>query len=138
MSASTVSSSATTPSIGSAAPDTRLRGRWLFWARTAWLVVVALTLVVLVTSLPALFTQLQTICRAATCPAWQITPDEARAVQQLGNSLGGFAASQVVGSAVIELVSFAVGALVFWRRSDERIALLVAHLVTTTVPVMNG
>ena len=109
---------------GPAAP--RLRGRSLVLARAVWLALAALTLVVFVASLPALFTGLQTICRAAACPAWQLTPDEARALQRFGDTFSGFAAGQVLGSAVIELVSFAVGAVVFWRRSDERIALLVA------------
>ena len=119
-------------------PETRLQGHWLVLARAAWLALAALTLAVFVASLPAYFTQLQTICRAAPCPTWQITPAEARAIQQLGLSLSGFAASQVAWSVVIELVPFAVAGVLFWRRSDERIALLVALFLVLGLADLNN
>ncbi len=137
MSGSSASGSAMKQSIPSAAPDTRLHGRWLLLARAAWLALAALILVVFVASLPVFFTQFQTICRAAPCPAWQITPDYARAIQQLGFSLSSLVAIQVALAALLELVSFAVVAVIFWRRSDERIALVVALFLLTFASDLN-
>jgi hypothetical protein len=54
--------------------STTLQGGWLLIARITWLILVGLTLTVFIASLPTYFAQIQTICWAVTCPAWQITP----------------------------------------------------------------
>jgi len=60
----------------------------------------------------------------------------------MGLSLGSYALLNVVIDKVFELVWFAVGALIFWRRSDERMALLVSLFLiafgTVTVDPANA
>jgi hypothetical protein len=111
---------------------TCLSGCWLVLACAAWLAQAALALVVVVASLLALLAQLQKICRAATCPAWQITPTEARALQQLGDSTRGFVAGQVVRLVLIELVSFAVGAVVWASGDMETNSAKMGHFSSST------
>ncbi len=126
------------PTMPSRTAAGRLVGHWLFVARAAWLGFAALVLVTLIASLPVYYTQVQIICRAAGCPPWQITADYARTVQHLGFSLSGWAAFQVGGSVLIALAAFSVVAVIFWRRSDERIALVVAVFLLTLASDLNS
>jgi hypothetical protein len=117
---------------------TTLQGSWLLMGRAAWLVLMALTLAVFVASLPVYFAQAQTICRAVICPAWQITLAGAETIQRLGFSLHSQAVFQTSLAVLIELVSFAVGAIIFWRRSSESIALVVALFLIVFVSDLNN
>jgi len=54
-----------------------------------------------------------------------------RALRDVGLSLGSYALLNVVIDKVFELVWFAVGALIFWRRSDDRMALLVSAFLVS-------
>ena len=56
----------------------------------------------------------------------QATPEGVRALQGVGMSVHTFALLNVVVDKDFQLVWFAVGAIIFWRRSDESMALLVA------------
>jgi hypothetical protein len=56
----------------------------------------------------------------------QPTPEGARALRDAGLSVRTYALLNVVLDKVYQLVWFAVGALIFWRRSDDRMALLVS------------
>src|SRR6266566_3144709 len=75
----------TTVNSGShSSEDTRLHGRWLLIARTAWVGAVILILSVLIASLPVFLAQLQVTCAPATCSFWQLTPAAAQTLQGLG------------------------------------------------------
>jgi hypothetical protein len=54
-----------------------------------------------------------------------------RALRDVGLSLGSYALLNVVIDKVFELVWFTVGALIFWRRSDDRMALLVSAFLVS-------
>ena len=56
----------------------------------------------------------------------QPTPEGVRALQEVGLSLRSYALLNVVVDKVFQLVWFVVGALIFWRRSDDWMALLVS------------
>ena len=116
----------------------RVSGRWLGILRTAWLTLVTLTLVVLFASLPVYWMQLQTICRAASCPAWQTLPAGAQAIQQLGFSLHVWTLIQVIVTAVLELAWLAVGVVIFWYKSEERIALVTSIYLAVFVVNLNN
>jgi hypothetical protein len=110
------------------AVDTRLYGRWLVLARTAWVALVILTVGIFITSLPIYITQLQSVCVGEACAYMQISPQQAQALQGSGFSIGGYAtytAALVILSAV---VCFGVGGVIFWRKSDDWMALLFALL----------
>jgi hypothetical protein len=89
----------------------------------------ALTIVLF--SVPSSFELYRSVCAAASeaCSARAVaqpTPEGVRALREVGLSVGSYALLNVVIDKVFQLVWFAVGALIFWRRSDDRMALLVS------------
>jgi hypothetical protein len=112
-------------------PLTTLRGRWLLLARLAWVAVAITALAIVLFSVPSSFEHYRSVCTAASevCSertVEQPTPEGVRALQDVGLSVRSYALLNVAIDKVFELVWFAVGALIFWRRSDDRMALLVS------------
>jgi hypothetical protein len=112
---------------------TRLHGRVLLLARVTWFAVVGLTVTLLVLSIPLQITQSQTICYnpdIRQCfQANQLTPENLRELQQFGLSLEFYAGYLSVVGVIFALVFLAVGALIFWRKSDDWIALLISLML---------
>src|SRR5215203_3943071 len=112
-------------------PATTMRGRWLLLARVAWIALAITALAIVLFSVPSSFEYYRSVCTAASevCSERalrQPTPEGVRALQDVGLSVSSYALLNVVIDKVFELVWFAVGALIFWRRSDDRMALLVS------------
>jgi hypothetical protein len=108
---------------------TTLRGRWLLAARLVWLAVALLAVGIFVASVPLRFVELQQVCTASAsvCDQQsQLTPDNVRELQSLGLSAGFWAAYNSAVSVVFAAVWWAVGAIIFARRSGDRMALLVS------------
>src|ERR1700680_3176803 len=110
------------------AEDTRLHGRRLVLARVVWVAVVVFTLSIFLLSLPAYFAQLQTVCVSDTCvyAYGQLTPGTAQALQHLGLSTGGYAVSILALAIASTLVFFGAAVVLFWRRSDDWMAMFVS------------
>ncbi len=88
-------------------------------------------LAIILFSIPSSFEHYRTVCTAASevCSeraVRQPTPEGVRELHDAGLSLRTYALLNVVIDKVFQLVCFAVGALIFWRRSDDRMALLVS------------
>jgi len=132
-----VASQPTRSSNRSGAPDTHLRGRRLILARVVWVAAVTLIVVPFLAKLLANYTFLQTICTGATCGAAQPTPDSAQAMQKLGISVGTYATFTLTLTIALAFLCFVISAVIFWRRSDDWMALLVALAVVATV-TLNG
>jgi signal transduction histidine kinase len=116
--------------------DTRLGGRWLLLTRVVWVSIALLALGLYVASIPPTLASLHALCTdvTATCRSvGYITPEYARALQSLGLSLDVFALYEVVLLIVFATVYVAIGALLFWRKSDDRMALF-ASLTLVTFP----
>jgi signal transduction histidine kinase len=128
-----VDNQVTRSSDRSEAPDTGLCGRRLILARVVWVAVVTLIVTLFLATLPAYYTLLQTVCTGATCAIWQPTPDSALALQKLGLSVSAYAAFILALTLALRFVCFTLGAVIFWRRSDDWMALLVALAVVATV-----
>jgi hypothetical protein len=112
-------------------PLTTLRRRWLLLARLAWVAVAITALAIVLFSVPSSFEHYRSVCTAASevCSERAIeqpTPEGVRALQDVGLSVRSYALLNVAIDKVFELVWFAVGALIFWRRSDDQMALLVS------------
>jgi len=121
-------------------PPATLHGRSLFLARGAWAVVAITALAIVVFSVPSSFDYYRGLCSAASgvCSERavdQATPEGVRALQDAGLSVRSYAFLNVVIDKVFQLTWFAVGALIFWRRSDDRMALLVSLFLITFGPV---
>ena len=116
--------------------DTRLHGRWFLLTRVAWAGIALLSLGLSVASIPTALASLYVLCTdaPATCSNnGYITPDYLRALQSLGFSLDVFATYQIALLIVFAVVYAAIGAVLFWRKSDDRMALF-ASLTLVTFP----
>ncbi len=116
---------ATTPKNSSP----RLQGRWLAIARAIWIVLALLLLANFIASIPASYDQLRTICTNSTfghCNIWQPTPANMQALHRLGLSLDTYAVYTLTIDVIASLVFLSVGAVIFWRKSDEWIGLFVS------------
>src|SRR5712691_8526786 len=137
-SASTQTAASTETRVRSEA-GTRLTGHWLLVARVVWAVLVVLILAFFIANLPAYFAQLQTVCVQAVCPHWQLTPTNARALQNVGLSVSLYAIFSLALGLFSALVWFAVAAFIAWRKSSDWMALLTSlFLVTLGVLQLSG
>jgi hypothetical protein len=109
------------------APSNTIRGRPLL-ARVAWVVLAAVVLGLNAGAIPYAYAQYKEICTGAACAdPGQLTPEGLKDLQQSGISPEFYAAYAGVGlSTVVTLVFFAVAAVIFWRRSEDRMALLAS------------
>jgi hypothetical protein len=106
----------------------------------AWVVVAITALAIVVLSVPSSFEHYRGVCTAASevCSERavdQATPEGVRTLRDVGLSMRSYALLNVVVDKIFQLVWFAVGALIFWRRSDDRMALLVSTFLVSFGPV---
>jgi len=105
---------------------TSLQGSWLVLVRCLWILCVLGTVVITIVSTPVYITQLQTLCRTASCPTGQLTPAAAQTLHTVGISVTGYAALVVIVEALLALVWFVVAGVLAWRKSNDWMALLIA------------
>ena len=109
----------------------------LVLARVVWIILAALSLAVLITSLPAYMAQLQSVCAGVRCAYGQLSPDSVQTLEDLGFSNGHYAIFSLGLVVASALVWFGVGVVIFWRtwgRSNDWFALLVALLLVLSSP----
>ncbi|HEX8918877.1 MAG TPA: hypothetical protein VF898_10270, partial [Chloroflexota bacterium] len=107
--------------VSTAAP--RLQGRWLALAQAAWVASAALIALLIVFAVPSSFHSLTTVCTHGACSGPQLTAAQARELGRAGISIQVYAAAILAHEILFALVSFAVAALIVWRKREERIAL---------------
>ena len=79
--------------------------------------------------LPAYVSYLHTVCAGAACPVGQLTPPAAQALQQVGLSVDAFVGYTLALTILSLLMCWSVSAVIFWRKSDDWMALLVALML---------
>jgi hypothetical protein len=114
-----------------APPATNLRGCQRRLAQIAWLAVALPTIGLFLASVPVYYSYLLTPCPVAACTNGQLTPDTQRALHALGLSVGFYAAYTVALDVAVAAVYSAVAFLLFWRRSDDLMALFAALALLT-------
>jgi signal transduction histidine kinase len=103
-----------------------LSGGRLLFARVGWMAVAVLALGLLFASIPAQYGQLVAFASPGLDPA------TVRAnLQELGVSNDFYATYMILISTASALVWIAVGAVIFWRRSDDRMALFASLCLIT-------
>src|SRR6266849_2901793 len=112
----------------------RLHGRWLLLARVGWVVLVVLTLTIFFASLPEYVAQLQTPC-AGVCAYQQLSAEQVEMLKGFGFSPGDYATYTLTLTLAIMVACLVVSTLIAWRRSDDRMALLVALMLVTFGPI---
>ncbi len=114
----------------------RVPRRWLVLARGVWLALVILTLAIFFAILPVFLAQLQTPCAGAACWSQQLTPGQVGVLKGIGLSIGAYAAYTVALTLASVVLCLAVSTLIVWRRSDDRMAQLVALMLVTFGPII--
>ncbi len=108
---------------------TRLSGRWLLLARLVWIALVLFVLAAAIASLPAVFAVLHLPCTAdsVSCNGnGLLTPGQIQGLLKQDFSLDAYAWSYIGFYGFTALVSIVLGGIIFWRKSDDWMALLVA------------
>ncbi len=120
------------------ATQMRLQGRWIVLARGLWITLVILTLAIFFASLPVYLALLQTPCAGTACAVSsnQLSPGQVGALKGIGLSLGDYAAFTVALTFAQVVVCLVVSTLIVWRRSHDRMALLVALMLVTYGPMI--
>ena len=114
--------------IDSNAANTRLTGSWLTIARVVWLVLAIPSLGLFLASLLVSYQQMLKVCvDPVTCTlSGELPVQMQQSLASIGFSVSGFAALLTIFSVLTAAVWYAVGFLIFWRRSDDWLALLAA------------
>jgi hypothetical protein len=108
---------------------TRLHGYRLVIVRLISLSLYLLSVGLFVASIPSNFASLHMLCTgtAAACQnSGQLTPGDVRRLQELGLSIDFYATYSIVLTLIFALGYWLVAALLFWRKSDNSLALLAA------------
>jgi divalent metal cation (Fe/Co/Zn/Cd) transporter len=109
----------------------RLQGRWLLLARGTWITLIILTLAIFLASLPAYISQLQTPCAGSACGFQQLTPEQAGTLKGIGLFPGVYTAFTLALTLATLVVFWVVSTVIVLRRSDDRMALIVALMLVT-------
>ena len=117
--------------VDSNGTNTRLTGPWLTFTRVVWLVLVIPSLGLFLASLLVSYQQMQTVCvDPVMCNlTGALTAQELQALASSGFSLNEYATLLTIFFAITAAIWYAVGFLIFWRRSDDWLALLAAFFL---------
>jgi hypothetical protein len=104
----------------SLAANTRLSGTWLIVARVVWLALVIPSVALFVVSLVVSYQQV----KSGSIPA-----QDQQLLSAVGLSVSGFNTLNTVFNVLTSAIWYGVGFLIFWRRSDDWLALLAAFVL---------
>ena len=120
--------------------NTRLSGSWLLIARTVWLALIIPSLGLFVVGIPVYYQQLQRaeVCGAGACLNGGLTAKDLQDLVSHGFSVSAYAALLTIFIAIIAAIWCTVGFLIFWRRSDDWLALLAAFFLVMLGITLDG
>ncbi len=122
-----------------ASPGTRLHGRRLALARLIWFILAATSFTVAAAALPGNLSKKNFTCPADPCFAPALGPADMAALPRLGLSLDSYTAFfSVVETLPILLAFLVIGVLIFWRRSDDLMAILTSLFLLTFITGLTG
>ncbi len=114
-------------------PNTHLHGRRLIVARVTWVALFFITLVLFIAAIPLHITQLHVVCASVTCAGSQPAVEIVRELQGLGLSLDAYNLYSLIIEIIFAMGYFTVAAVIFWRKSDDWMALLLTLFLVTFV-----
>ncbi len=103
--------------------------RLLMAARAAWVVLAALILVLFILAAPRALAAMQAPCMGRLCIRGQVHVSAQWMLERQGIAVQTFGTWVFTLQIVCALAYFAVAGLIFWRRSDDRMALLGAAML---------
>jgi len=111
---------------------TRLSGHWLVLARLLWLMLTLLSLALFFAGIPAFYQQLQLPCVGVSCSLYGALLSPALIkLQTIGFPVQEYATFLIVFLIAITCIWSGIGFTIFWRRSDDWLALLAAYFLIT-------
>jgi hypothetical protein len=117
-------------------PDTRVPRRWQNTVRAIWFAFAFLLIAISIAGIPAYFNELRTACLDEACPLLAISPQEANVLRDFGLALDFYAGYIIIVGEIIVVGTMALLAgLIFWRKSDDWMGLLVS---LTLLLAING
>jgi len=120
--------------------ETRLHGYWLVLVRLICLSLSVLSVGLFIASIPSYVAHLHLLCTgtAAACyTSGQLPPGDVQRLHELGLSRDFYATYTIVITSLAALGYWLVAAFLFWRKSDDRLALLAAVSLATFPIVFN-
>jgi hypothetical protein len=118
-----------TAHIATSSSLTGLVGRRLLIGRLAALAFVVVTLAAFLSMLPAFVSAILTICLSTSCPPGQLSVTSAQALQDIGLPVSAYATYTLAITLLALVMGWSVAALLFWRKSNDWMALLVALML---------
>src|SRR6266581_3739299 len=118
--------------IATSTANTRLSGSWLIVARTVWLVLAISSLGLFIAIRLVSYQHMLKVCvDPVTCTnlAGALPARGLQALTSSGFSVSEYAALLTIFFAITAAIWYAVGFLIFWRRSDNWLALLAAFFL---------
>lgn len=103
--------------------DLRLHGPWIAAARVAWIVAALVVLGLDMLGTPVLFAQMHAGCDGAQCINLQLTTARLHGLLRSGLSVTFVAVYVTALYWIGSLVYATIAAVIFWRRSDDRMAI---------------
>jgi signal transduction histidine kinase len=104
-----------------------VRGSWLTAARTAWFVVAATALIMHVVATPL------NVAAIAEGHGWRLNSARADVLQSMGISVYVYSAHFVVASLLAWIAFMVVAVLIFWRKSNDLVAILVSLMLISYI-----
>ncbi len=125
MSSSSASTRDTSSQKRQSEVNTCLYGPWLILARIVWIAVIVVSLTVSLVDIPLQFARLHIVCIGSDC-GQQLTASIVQDLHKLNLSVDFFAASVIILEFGFYFIWVAVAFVIFWRKSNDWMALLVA------------
>jgi hypothetical protein len=120
--------------------------QWRAVTRAAWFLVLGAGIALQFLDYPAAIAQVATPCSSTACANGQLTLVQAQELARLGLSIDFYVAYMTILNLAFPIVFLTVGALLFWRKPDDRMAFMASFTlvafglgstaVTSTAPLV--
>ena len=117
--------------------EAHLQGRWLVLARMLWIAMVVLILALLVATIPAFSDDLHHACATAACHTL-IPPYTAQQYRAAGLSVNFALLDTYVLAIFVSLTFLTIGAVIFWLKSHDFMALSSSFALVTFAVTFNS
>ncbi len=107
----------------------QFHGRWLLLARVFWIALALLIIILCIAGLPVGLHYLKAICATPGCEGPQLTPELLRVFNTHGLSADFYAVYSMSFELLFVFVWLLVAAVIFWRKSHERLAWFVSLML---------
>jgi len=111
--------------------NTILHPPWLNIARALWILSAACVVVLFVFGIPATLAVLYPSCAGenAACAPWTVSAEDLTLARQMGLPLELMQFAYIFNNLFPKLAFILVGLIIFWRRSDDWVALLLSFML---------